>query len=99
MEPQEIKYTCLRAGQPKPYADSYYEWEVYFSQPEDEYGARNFARYLRGCKRFADEGKWESDMDRHFAPHIQLTPTNLKRGVLGLRANEWRILVTEAYTD
>jgi hypothetical protein len=100
MEWETVKWRCVKAGQPRPYADSYYEYEVIFERSVVELIARNFARFARGCRRFSDEGKWKSDMDKHFAPHLSLTPLSDVKGSLGQKVcAKWKISITEPYTD
>ncbi len=88
-ELQTVKWKTIRAGQPAPYKDSFYEYEVEFDGKKHKSVVRNFARFLRGCLLFADEAKERGTEGYYFSPHLTLKE---------LPDNKWNILIIEHYT-
>lgn len=88
-----IKVTTLKAGQPRPYADSYYEYEVEFEFAISLEQAIAFASFLRGGKNLITKKYSLNDQfDDHFAPHL-MELTDCDKG------RRWKIKIQEAYCD
>ena len=88
-----IRVETLKAGQPRPYADSYYEYIVEFEYPITLERAIIFASFLRGGKNLVTK-KYSSNeqFDDHFAPHLtELTDCD--------KGKRWKIKIKEVYCD
>jgi hypothetical protein len=98
----KISTEYKRAGQPRPYADSYYEFIMTFEDAVGKEEARLFAKAIHGCRRFSDEGTFESDADKYFSPHLKkIIPLGdpIEDEFESEKYHEWQVLIVENYTD
>ncbi len=90
----DIHVNIIRQGQPRAYADSYYEYEVKFEYPVSERQIISFARFLRGDgELFTPDDKIKGIPDNYFKPHLS------KMEKLDKIGKQWRILIVEHYCD
>lgn len=84
MEPITVTFKCVRAGQPKAYADSFHEYVMTFGPKwaPGEHEAKRFAAAMRPFKE-KDRGHFEGEL----------------REWKQIDEQTWRFLVVEAYTD
>lgn len=85
------KVTQTHRGQPRPYADSYYEFTIESERPEQEV-KRFCTEFLRPCRR--DIQKWNEDQKTDAAAYFAGYYTFSKSG-----ENQYRYKVTEPYCD
>ena len=86
-----FKVTTLRAGQPRPYADSEYEYEIETNC--GEFAVKIFCtRIIHGAKY--DYSEWEKSKEKdyavYFTGYYKLTKTG---------ENTWKYYVFEPYCD
>lgn len=72
-----FKVTCLQAGQPRPYADSYYSFEIETDVSEQE--TRRFCTaFLRPCRQTYAEWK-KGDETSYFAGYYTFEKIDTNR--------------------
>jgi len=80
---QTVTIEMHRAGQPKAYADSFYEYTIKFSWQPSEHEAKRFANAVRPFNEAEDRNYFDGRLDVWQQ----------------IDKNTYRFLVVEAFTD
>lgn len=96
-----ITIETIQSGQPRAYADSFYEFKVHFT--DDAAKPRDLSRTYVASILKAICHTWQDKPDNWASPHLNfLVPikgTEAKWKGSEDAASGWHMLVTEAYTD
>ena len=85
----KLSVKVIREGQPRPYADSEYEYEIE-AENYNEYAVKDFCtRYLRPCEQTRD--KWDTkDANSYFHGYYELSK---------IGENKYRYYFKESFCD
>jgi|HubBroStandDraft_3_1064219.scaffolds.fasta_scaffold83812_2 hypothetical protein len=98
-----ITIQTIQSGQPRPYADSYYEYKVNFTDESGKPWPMVAAAVIPPLKAICRQ--WMEPDESHFCwasptlSFLKPIPGTEDKRFPGVAASGWHLLVTEAFTD